>query len=135
MKRSREHDEGSDHEGYDQLQTNSTFDDPHSPAKLVELDPEAVSDEPDETTMICSLPPHSSRPITFRSYDEYEAHYSKEHSNRCLECRNNFPSEHLLNLHIEEIHDPLVQVKRENGEHTVSSYADLSSCEILGHVR
>jgi len=40
--------------------------------------------------------------------------------NRCLECRRNFPTEHFLNLHIEENHDALVSVRRERGEKTVS---------------
>lgn len=70
--------------------------------------------------MRCNLPPHRE-PLAFKTYDEYEVHYNKSHTNRCLECRKNFPSEHLLNVHIEECHDPLVTVKREKGEHTVSS--------------
>ncbi|RSL51999.1 hypothetical protein CEP54_011121 [Fusarium duplospermum] len=70
--------------------------------------------------MRCNLPPHREA-LAFKTYDEYEVHYNKSHTNRCLECRKNFPSEHLLNVHIEECHDPLVTVKREKGEHTVSS--------------
>lgn len=69
--------------------------------------------------MLCSLPPHRE-PVAFDSPDDYEVHYKKEHSNRCIECRKNFPSEHLLNLHIEENHDALVSVMRDRGERTVS---------------
>ncbi|KAF7545299.1 hypothetical protein G7046_g9599 [Stylonectria norvegica] len=91
-------------------------------AKIAGLDC-AVEDEPDSVAMKCSLPPHKDS-LTFRSYDEYEAHYNKSHTNRCLECRKNFPTEHLLNIHIEECHDPLVVVRREKGEHTYSCFVE-----------
>jgi hypothetical protein len=70
--------------------------------------------------MLCSLPPHHQT-ISFASYEDYETHYNKSHVNRCLECRKNFPTEHFLNLHIEENHDALVTVRRERGEKTVCS--------------
>ncbi|KAM5351544.1 hypothetical protein ACJ41O_004267 [Fusarium nematophilum] len=76
--------------------------------------------------MRCTLPPHREH-LAFKSYDEYEVHYQKSHTNRCLECHKNFPSEHLLNVHIEEYHDPLVSVKREKGEHTYSCFVE--GCE------
>lgn len=123
MKRSREPDED--------LDSDSHADNRHvhlrSAAKYTELDSEvaATSDNDDghdaraATAMKCSLPPHRD-PVTFRTYAEYEAHYNKFHTNRCLECRKNFPSEHLLGIHIEECHDPLIVVRRDKGEHTVS---------------
>ncbi|EFY90768.1 hypothetical protein MAC_03131 [Metarhizium acridum CQMa 102] len=86
-------------------------------AKISQLDI-AVQDEDDDTPIMkCSLPPHEE-PITFRSYQEFESHYSMFHTNRCLECRKNFPSEHLLGVHLEEYHDPLIRVRRDKGEHT-----------------
>lgn len=89
--------------------------------KYTELD-SAINSEDDEgnatTTMRCSLPPHKE-PQSFTAYSDYEAHYNKFHTNRCLECRKNFPSQHLLGIHIEEFHDPLVVIKRDRGEHTV----------------
>jgi hypothetical protein len=101
-------------------------------AKLTHLDSAIVDDDeqPDAVTMRCNLPPHKEA-LIFRSYDEYEVHYNKAHTNRCLECRKNFPTEHLLTVHIEEFHDPLVSVKREKGEHTVCPGSDCSSCAIL----
>lgn len=89
-------------------------------AKITGLDTSAVEDEEDSIAMRCTLPPHREA-LTFRSYEEYETHYNKSHTNRCLECRRNFPTEHLLSVHIEEFHDPLAIVKREKGEHTVRS--------------
>lgn len=98
-------------------------------AKIVELDPAILaqsragagsrsSREDNLSIMKCSMPPHKEG-LTFSSYAEYENHYLKAHTNRCVECGKNFPSEHLLNVHIEEFHDSFVAVKRERGEHTV----------------
>ncbi|KAL2164120.1 hypothetical protein VTH06DRAFT_3334 [Thermothelomyces fergusii] len=73
--------------------------------------------------MQCSLPPHRE-PVVFSSYSAYEAHYRDQHSNRCAQCRKNFPSAHFLSLHIEETHDSFVQVRRERGEHTYSCFVE-----------
>lgn len=86
-------------------------------AKITELDPSSTGDT--DVEMRCLLPPHKE-PLLFTSYSEYETHYQKAHTNRCLECRKNFPSTHLLGVHIEEAHDCFVMVKRERGERTVS---------------
>lgn len=67
----------------------------------------------------CSLPPHS--PQTFNSLEDLEVHYQKSHVNRCLECYRNFPSNHFLELHISENHDPFQTARREHGEKTVST--------------
>ncbi|KAK6087913.1 Zinc finger protein 511 [Seiridium cupressi] len=87
--------------------------------KIAELDESAIDDSTSSITMKCSLPGHKE-PLVFKSYAEYEAHYIKTHTNRCTECRKNFPSEHFLNLHIEECHDAFAAVLREKGEHTYS---------------
>jgi len=73
--------------------------------------------------MRCSLPPHRGT-LTFASYEEYDVHYAQTHVNRCLECKKNFPTEHFLNLHIEENHDSLVSVRRERGERTYSCFVE-----------
>jgi hypothetical protein len=67
--------------------------------------------------MKCLLPPHD--PLGFASYEEYDVHYQKMHTNRCSECQKNFPDEHILHLHISENHDPFVAARRERGEQTV----------------
>lgn len=99
--------------------TNGGGDASQPAAKITGLD---LSDNDDAKSiqMRCSLPPHKE-PLIFSSYSEYETHYRDQHTNRCLECRKNFPSAHLLSLHIEETHDSFVQVKREKGERTVST--------------
>lgn len=73
--------------------------------------------------MRCSLPPHRDV-LSFKSYAEYESHHNKTHMNRCVECAKNFPSEHLLNIHIEECHDAFAAVRREKGEHTYSCFVE-----------
>jgi hypothetical protein len=86
--------------------------------KIVHLDRES-GEPPAVTEMRCSLPGHRQT-VSFTSFEEYDVHYAKAHVNRCIECRRNFPTEHFLNLHIEENHDALVSVRRERGEKTVS---------------
>ncbi|KAH0366547.1 hypothetical protein KCU65_g5205, partial [Aureobasidium melanogenum] len=77
------------------------------------------------TAITCTLPPH--HPIKFTTYDDYEVHYHKAHSFRCIECAKNFPSEHFLSLHIAERHDPLNRVKRDRGEKTYHCFVE--DCE------
>ncbi|KAM0559616.1 hypothetical protein ACHAPJ_004140 [Fusarium lateritium] len=120
MKRSRELEEELDSNSEPEVQPSL-----RPVYKVTQLD-SAIDDEEDTIAMRCNLPPHKE-PLAFRSYDEYEVHYNKSHTNRCLECRKNFPSQHLLNVHIEEYHDPLVTVKREHGEHTYSCFVE--GCE------
>lgn len=95
----------------------STINIPSSTSKFLHLGP--GSGEGLATEMRCSLPPHRGT-LTFASFEEYDVHYAKTHTNRCLECRKNFPTDHFLNLHIEENHDALVSVRKERGEKTVS---------------
>lgn len=85
-------------------------------SKIVHLD--TSGEGPSVTEMRCSLPPH--RQLSFTSFEDYEVHYNKTHMNRCLECRKNFPTDHFLNLHIQENHDALVEVRKDRGEKTVS---------------
>ncbi|OAA72280.1 C2H2 type zinc finger domain-containing protein [Cordyceps fumosorosea ARSEF 2679] len=62
--------------------------------------------------------------MAFDSYTAYEVHYNSLHTNRCLQCRKNFPSQHLLGIHIEEMHDPIVRVRRDQGAHTFSCFVE-----------
>ncbi|KAH7267168.1 uncharacterized protein BKA55DRAFT_533954 [Fusarium redolens] len=121
MKRSRELEEELDSDS-EQTKPEPSL---RPVSKVTQLE-SAIDDEENTIAMRCNLPPHRE-PLAFRSYDEYEVHYNKSHTNRCLECHKNFPSEHLLNVHIEEYHDPLVTVKREQGEHTYSCFVE--GCE------
>lgn len=95
--------------------------DPETPAtsqrKMAHLEQQTSVSE----VMKCTLPPHRAA-YTFSNYEDYEVHYKQFHVNRCSECGKNFPSERFLNLHIEENHDPLMEVKKARGEKTVSYY-------------
>ncbi|KAE9374568.1 hypothetical protein N431DRAFT_218723 [Stipitochalara longipes BDJ] len=90
--------------------------------KIVHLD-RGSGEPPAVTEMRCSLPGHRQT-LSFTSFEEYDVHYAKTHVNRCVECRKNFPTEHFLNLHIEENHDALVSVRRERGEKTYSCFVE-----------
>ncbi|CAG8975145.1 hypothetical protein HYALB_00004444 [Hymenoscyphus albidus] len=101
---------------------------PSSSKKLSKLDPElSESDgekpEGHKITMRCSLPPHRET-LSFPDLDSFEVHYKKTHSNRCLECRRNFPTEHFLSLHIQENHDAITAVLRERGEKTYACFVE-----------
>ncbi|KAK4169273.1 hypothetical protein QBC43DRAFT_295845 [Cladorrhinum sp. PSN259] len=98
-------------------------------AKITELDPSS-SDNNSNFEMRCSLPPHKE-PLVFSLYNEYEAHYRNHHTNRCVECRKNFPSAHLLSLHIEETHDSFNAVKRERGDRTYACFVE--GCDKVCH--
>jgi hypothetical protein len=67
--------------------------------------------------MRCSLPPHRAA-LEFQSHEDYEAHYLKEHTNRCASCGKNFPTAHFLALHIEENHNVLRETLQAKGEKT-----------------
>ncbi|KAK4196708.1 hypothetical protein QBC40DRAFT_286808 [Triangularia verruculosa] len=92
-------------------------------AKITGLDPFLVKAIYPDMRMYCSFPPHKET-LAFTSYQEYESHYRNEHTNRCLECRKNFPSAHLLSLHISENHDAFIQVKRDKGERTYACFVE-----------
>lgn len=125
MKRSREPEEQyTDPASPDSGSAQASVSESQHTTKYTELDLAVVDSDgndpehPPAVTMRCFLPPHSET-LSFTSYNDYEAHYNSFHTNRCLECRKNLPSQHLLGVHIEECHDPIVRVKRDQGEHTV----------------
>lgn len=73
----------------------------------------------DLQSMQCTLPPHA--PLILSSPAEFDAHYEKEHTNRCSACGVSLPSAWFLELHLSEKHDPLVVGLREKGEKTVTT--------------
>ncbi|KAG7120783.1 hypothetical protein HYQ45_014744 [Verticillium longisporum] len=107
MKRSREAEDEPDSD----CAVVDDHDSPEPPAntdelpatKITYLDPSDHSITGEDVIMRCHLPGHKD------------------------ECRKNFPSSHLLSVHIEECHDSFVAVKRERGEHTFSCFVE--GCE------
>ncbi|KAK4575053.1 hypothetical protein LTR86_000905 [Recurvomyces mirabilis] len=102
-----------------------------SPAGGIELPSHALkyaSLEPEErqsAAMRCLLPPH--KPLSFGTYEEYESHYNQAHTHRCRDCHKNFPTEHFLDLHIAENHDPITATKKDAGEKTYTCFVE--DCE------
>lgn len=92
----------------------------HTP-KYASLEPTGPAAQP-LSTMRCLLPPH--KPLSFASYDEYNTHYQKDHTNRCVECSKNFPTGHFLELHIAENHDPITASKRDAGAKTYACFVE-----------
>jgi len=78
--------------------------------------------EPTTSSMRCLLPPHKR--LSFTTYTEYETHYQQAHTNRCTDCKKNFPTAHFLELHIAENHDPIVAARRERGEKTYACFVE-----------
>ncbi|KAM3435258.1 hypothetical protein MY4824_004983 [Beauveria thailandica] len=129
MKRSREPQDDINPASPDSPDTGVPPSGPQHTAKYTELDLDAAASDTDRSALLssavhilCSLPPHAD--MAFDSYTAYEAHYSSFHTNRCLQCRKNFPSQHLLGVHIEEMHDPIVRVQRDQGVHTFSCFVE-----------
>lgn len=122
MKRSRDSEDEGDSLSPDQ-QDIATVPVP----KIVGLDNEDEDGETTTTNIQCSMPGHAPG-LSFTSYSDYEAHYNNAHTNRCLECRKNFPSSYFLDLHIAEYHDALLEIKKENGELIVRIHMKSAEC-------
>lgn len=90
------------------------------PTKITVPSPEPHIEAQTKQLIRCSLQPHKET-LTFSTYDDYESHYLTTHVNRCSECGRNFPTQHILDIHIEENHDPLILARRDRGEKTVSN--------------
>lgn len=83
--------------------------------KLIPLenDPSDSKDEADNVvkdTIPCNALGCTQR---FTSLLNYENHYRSAHQHTCLTCHRAFPSEHLLDVHIQENHDPLFAILAE----------------------
>ena len=68
----------------------------------------------------------------FNTTGAYELHLQASHWFSCKECRHNFPSNFLLDLHVIESHDNLFNIKREKGEAVLSCLVE-SCCRKFSH--
>lgn len=79
------------------------------------------------TAFTCTLPPtcSPSQPTKFSTSDSLSAHYQSHHAHVCSAagCRKMFPSEIFLDLHLNEWHNPMNQVRLERGDKIVGSPA------------
>lgn len=69
----------------------------------------------DNVEITCMNPPCLKSPPCFQTYSEYELHILNYHTFICKDCHKKFPSNNLLNVHIEENHDPFFSIKKERG--------------------
>ncbi|KAJ9612352.1 hypothetical protein H2200_003949 [Cladophialophora chaetospira] len=76
-----------------------------------------------DAVMQCSLPPHRET-LNFASIEDFEIHYSKDHSNRCTSCNKNFPTSHFLALHIDENHNTFREALQAKGEKTYRCFVE-----------
>ncbi|KAK5032129.1 hypothetical protein LTS07_001852 [Exophiala sideris] len=90
-------------------------------AKLNAVDMGGTS--PERAAMQCSLPPHRE-PLEFASIEDFETHYAKDHSNRCTSCGKNFPTAHILALHIDENHNTFREALQAKGEKTYACFVE-----------
>ncbi|KAL7320052.1 hypothetical protein PS15m_003123 [Mucor circinelloides] len=54
--------------------------------------------------------------IEFPDVLAYELHYEAVHRNVCSVCHKIFPGEEWLQLHLDEFHDVILQIKKDRGE-------------------
>jgi len=83
---------------------------------------QVVEENTPKSVIYCSLPPHQLQ--WFTTYEEHGIHHQQHHVNRCLDCNKNFPTEHFLNLHIAENHDPIRAARKERGEKTYACFVE-----------
>lgn len=100
--------------------SRSSVDYTASPAKVQEVTVEQRRSGIQK--MQCLLPPHG--PLSFDSTDDFDVHYTKDHTNRCSSCGRNFPSAHYLALHIDENHNPVREAIAASGERTYACFIE-----------
>ena len=70
----------------------------------------------DDKVITCTLPPRCNlKPRKF-NVAAYETHYQRDHVNVCYECDASLPSAHFLDLHLNEVHSPIFEARKERGE-------------------
>ncbi|KAE8254891.1 hypothetical protein A4X13_0g3244 [Tilletia indica] len=82
--------------------------------------PNAASSGPPQIEWKCSLPPTChSNPVHFPNIQSYESHYYTQHAHICNvdieHCTKIFPSQWLLDCHLDQVHSELTRVKMERG--------------------
>lgn len=83
-----------------------------------------------EKNITCSLPPLCSQnPKDFDNFADYQLHYLSDHTNICAECSKNFPTSKLLDLHINENHNPFIKIKLQKEEPVFGCFVE--NCDKL----
>ncbi|KAG5519759.1 hypothetical protein PMAC_000032 [Pneumocystis sp. 'macacae'] len=93
--------------------------------KLEFYENESLDEKTKQKRIICNLPTKCMHnPSTFFSFSAYETHYQQQHCNVCYKCEKVFPSLRILELHISEVHDPIVSLKKERGEQIFACFIE-----------
>lgn len=88
------------------------------------------SKTPADSPITCNLPPLcSTDPKEFESFSLYQLHYISDHTNICTECKKNFPTNKLLDVHIAENHDPFMKIKLQRGDRVFGCFVE--NCDKL----
>lgn len=83
--------------------------------------------------LVCRMPPCYNKPKIFGDYPSYELHMINFHTHICQKCKKRFPSQIILDIHIEENHDPFFALKRERGEkvYRCLNFSNTNGCRKL----
>lgn len=65
----------------------------------------------------------------FEDYQQYHLHVVSIHEHTCESCLKVFPNKSFLSLHIDENHNPLLQIKQERGDKIFKCYTE--SCKAV----
>ncbi|KAI8343094.1 hypothetical protein BC941DRAFT_508545 [Chlamydoabsidia padenii] len=77
--------------------------------------------------IFCELPSCIQRhggPVSFPTLVAYEAHYEAQHRNHCSICHLSFPGAHWLELHLDEQHNVLNQIRKDRGDKIYKCYVE-----------
>ncbi|CAG8469486.1 6004_t:CDS:2 [Paraglomus occultum] len=97
---------------------------------IIPKDQEYIKKEIDNITgftspVVCTQQPWCKRnPLYFPTAAAYESHYNASHRHVCSECKAVFPKQRFLELHLNEIHSTLVQLRRERGEKVYECFVE-----------
>ncbi|XP_073845993.1 zinc finger protein 511 lethal (2) k10201 [Musca autumnalis] len=62
--------------------------------------------------------------MVFDNVAAYTSHYNSMHRFICQECKKSLPTEHLLDLHLSEIHDSYFKARLDRGERLYKCYVE-----------
>ncbi|CAK9440179.1 uncharacterized protein LODBEIA_P42790 [Lodderomyces beijingensis] len=72
--------------------------------------------------------------LEFGTYLHCESHIIMAHQNSCTACDKVFPSEHILYLHIDEVHNPILELKRKSrGVKTFRCFVETCDAQFHNH--
>ena len=80
-----------------------------------------------DQSILCNYHPCFNQ--AFEDYQQYHLHVVSIHEHTCESCLKVFPNKSFLSLHIDENHNPLLQIKQERGDKIFKCYTE--SCKAV----